>query len=94
MKNKQLIWGIVFLLAAACPLASAFLMATDGHPPRPLPPLTPILSPTIMDFLTSAPPEQSIITPPAAAPIFVTHAAIETRFAATTIALTPTYAKE
>ena len=94
MKIKHLLWGAIVGLIIICPLAAAFFMATGGHLPRPLPPLTPILSPTVFEFFTSVPPEQPISTTPAAVPIFATHAAIETQFAATSVALTPAYAKE
>ena len=94
MKTKRIIILTIILLLIACPLAAAFFMATGGHPPHPLPPLTPILSPTVFEFFTSIPPEQPVFTTPAAVPILATHAAIETQFAATSVALTPAFAKE
>lgn len=93
VKTKRIIILTIILLLLACPLAAAFFMATGGHLPHPLPPLTPILSPTVFEFFTSIPTEQPISTP-AAAPIFATHAPIETQFAATSVALTPAFAKE
>lgn len=94
VKTKRIIILATIFLLLTCPLAAAFLMATDGHPPRPLPPLTPIISPTLFDLFTSVPQVQPISTAPATAPIFATHAAIETQFAATAIVLTPHHAKE
>ena len=94
MTTKRLIISVIVLVLIVCPLVAVFLMATGGHPPRPLPPLTPIISPTLFDLFTAIPQEQPISTTPAAAPIFATHAAIETQFAATAIVLTPHHEKD
>jgi len=94
VKTKRIIILVIILILIVCPLVALFMMATGGHLPRPLPPLTRILSPTVFEFFTSVPPGQPISTTPAAAPIFATHAAIETQFAGTSVALTPAYAKE
>lgn len=83
MKTKHVIIVTVVALLMACPLAAAYFMATGGNPPRPTPPLTPIISPTVIDWLTAIPYEQPLATTPDAVPIFATHAAIETHIAAT-----------
>lgn len=86
MKTKHIMIVAVVALLIACPLAAAYFIATGGHPPRPLPLLTPIVSPTVIDWLTAIPSEQPLDTTPEAMPIFATHAAIETHIAATTTA--------
>lgn len=95
MKIKHLLWGAIIGLLIICPMAAAFLMAMGSEAPRPLPPLTPIVSPTVNEWLLTPVmvPEQPNAATPAAAPLFATHAAIETQFAATAIALTPQDAK-
>lgn len=90
MTEKRFALLLVIALAMLCSLAAAVVLATDGHPPRPLPPLTPIISPTLFfGFTPVASNEQETMTTPAAVPIFATRAAIETQYDATAIALTP-----
>jgi hypothetical protein len=95
MKTKHLLWGAIIGLLIICPLGAAFLMAMGSELPRPLPPLTPIVSPTVIDWLLTPvmSPEQPNAATPAATPLFATHAVIETQFAATAIALTSQDAK-
>lgn len=95
MKIKHLLWGALIGLLIICPLAAAFFMAMGSELPRPLPPLTPIVSPTVIDWLLTPvmSSEQPNAATPVAAPLFATHTAIETQFAATAIALTPQGAK-
>jgi flagellar basal body-associated protein FliL len=86
MKRSRIIIIAVVILLVACPLAAAFFMATGSDLPSPTPPLTPIISPTVIERLTAIPSEQPADTTPDAVPIFATHAAIETHIAATTTA--------
>lgn len=90
MTKRRFVLLLVIALAVLCSLAAAVMLATGGHPPRPLPPLTPIIFPTLFfGFTPAASVEQVTMTPPAAVPIFATRAAVETQYAATAIALTP-----
>ncbi len=89
MTKRRFVLLLVIALAVLCSLAAAVMLATGGHPPRPLPPLTPIISPTLfLGFTPAASDEQGTMTTPAAVPIFATHAAVETQYAATAAALT------
>lgn len=90
MTKKRFALLLVIALAMLCSLAAGVMLATGGHPPRPLPPLTPIISPTLFfGFTPVASDEQGTMTTPVDVPIFATRAAIETQYAATAIALTP-----
>lgn len=90
MTKKRFALVLVIVLAVLCSLAAAVMLAVGGHPPRLLPPLTPIISPTLFfGFNPTVSNEQETATMPEAIPIFATRAAIETQYAATAIALTP-----
>ncbi|MBZ0308443.1 MAG: hypothetical protein K8I82_20425 [Anaerolineae bacterium] len=90
MTKKRFALLLVIVLAVLCSLAAAVMLAMSGYSPRPLPPLTPIISPTFFfGFNPTVSDERETATTPAAVPIFATRAAIETQYAATTIALTP-----
>lgn len=90
MTKRRFVLLLVIGLAVLCSLAVAVMLATGGYPPRPLPPLTPIISPTLFfGFTSAASDEPETITTPAVVPIFATRAAIETQYAATAAALTP-----
>lgn len=52
MTKRRFVLLLVIGLAVLCSLAAAVMVATGGHPPRPLPPLTPIISPTLFFGLT------------------------------------------
>lgn len=94
MINKRFALLLVIALAVLYSLVAAVMLAAGEHPPRPLSPLTPNISPTLFfGFTVDAYREQGTVTPPAAAPLFAIHGAIETQFAATVIALTPQDAK-
>lgn len=83
-------FALVIALTMLCSLAAAVMLAAGGHSLRPLPPLTPIISPTLfLGFTPATSDEHGTITTPAAVPIFATRAAIETQYAETIIALTP-----
>ncbi|MBL1137310.1 MAG: hypothetical protein HND46_18530 [Chloroflexi bacterium] len=89
MTKKRFILLLVIGFVVICPLAAALILTTEGHPPRPLPPLTPIVSPTIFFLFTPASYPSGTADPPTFVPIFATHAVIETQYAATAAALTP-----
>ncbi len=89
MTRKRWILLLLIGFLVVCPLVTAFLLATVGHPPRISPPLTPIVSPTIFFVFTPPPDPPTATTPSPFVPIFATHAAIETQYAGTAVALTP-----
>jgi hypothetical protein len=90
MTKKRFALLLVIVFAVLCSLAAAVMLVMSGHSPRPLPPLTPIISPTLFfGFTPVASDEHGTLTTPAAVPIFATRAAVETQYAATAIALTP-----
>lgn len=90
MTKRRFVLLLVIALAMLCSLAAVLMLATGGHPPRPLPPLTPIISPTVFfEFNSTVSDEQEMMLTPSVVPIFATREAIETQYAATAIALTP-----
>lgn len=90
MTKKRFALLLVIVFAVLCSLAAAVMLAMSGHSPRPLPPLTPIISPTLFFELTPVVSDgEGTVTPPATVSIFATHAAVETYVAATISVLTP-----
>lgn len=88
MRIKRVILTLVICLTLCCPLAAVLMLATGGHPPRPLPPLTPIVSPTIFFVFTPASYPAGTPDTPTIVPIFATQGVIQTQYAATATALT------
>jgi hypothetical protein len=88
LSKKRFILGLIIMVVLACPIAAALLML-EGVPARSAATETLPASPTLVIFPSDVPGIVATGTPAAIEPIFATHAAIETQFAATSIALTP-----
>lgn len=88
MTKKHFILGLIIVIVLACPVAAALLML-EGVPARSAATETLPASPTLVIFPSVVPGIVATETPAAIEPIFATHAAVETQFAATAVALTP-----